>query len=611
MSTLSSDERNKLNDSDFGIPEKRMYPLNDKEHVEAACKLFGHASNKDKPKLAKRILRKAHEYGINTSNWENVNAWAKKLSIQEEYIDDIDDEYIEENGPAAPPPEVPHAIVQQQPEAADAQNKQIPGADGVESKENLRSNIRSAMDQLGQTAKNAAKNVNDSIPSEVKSVAKGSIELYLKTLIATISATLTVIGGIFVIENKRLKKLREMKKFNLNKYLSSDDLDEEIEYQIYKYEIIDKSINNYLESLESIMQNGRKINLDDLRVFMRQYLEFAKNLHKSYIIVKSLQVNFKTHTADDIDTVHSKSHSIEDCIKMMSHTNFRYKRFLEDYQNILRFNLGDANDKSLSELIRISKLIQEYFANIKRVSQKSHLYLRDNEYWDKKRKEKGIYEPEQDQISDNDRARLQAQRDFQQRQKNQQIAANNSNTRMVQSQESYIPLSEFDHYFQEGTFTTSKNVKKRVETAMDDVILGLNAIHEALSNNKWSKVDFANFWTTHTTFTPSITSDSDGNITGGGQFNTSGKNFKYSLSVLLDYVTLASKRRRTKAAFTESELTTLAEYRKDILKYRTLCDSAIRGMKSYDVNLKDVDKATVEFLEKSKKIKSIVSNETE
>lgn len=177
--------------------------------------------------------------------------------------------------------------------------------------------------------------------------------------------------------------------------------------------------------------------------------------------------------------------------------------------------------------------------------------------------------------------------------------------------ESYVPLSEFDHYFQEGTFTTSKNVKKRVETAMDDVILGLNAMHEALSTNKWSKVDFANFWTTHTTFTPAITTDSSGNITGGGQFNTSGKNFKYSLGVLLDYVTLASKRRRTKTAFTESELTTLADYRKDILKYRTLCDSAIRGMRSYDVNLKDVDKATVELLEKSKKIKSIVSNETE
>ena len=80
MAKLSTKDRNKLDDSDFGIPEKRMYPLNDKAHVESAVRLFGHASNKDKPKLARRILAKANEYGMDTSGWEEIHKWAKKES---------------------------------------------------------------------------------------------------------------------------------------------------------------------------------------------------------------------------------------------------------------------------------------------------------------------------------------------------------------------------------------------------------------------------------------------------------------------------------------------------------------------------------------------------
>lgn len=78
MAKLSTDKRKELKDSDFGIPEKRMYPLHDKEHVEAAVKMFGHASDEDKPQLARRILAKAKEYGMDSSGWDKVNAWAKK-----------------------------------------------------------------------------------------------------------------------------------------------------------------------------------------------------------------------------------------------------------------------------------------------------------------------------------------------------------------------------------------------------------------------------------------------------------------------------------------------------------------------------------------------------
>lgn len=92
MAKLSTEKRKQLPDSAFGIPEKRMYPLYkldekdnlvpDKAHIESAVKLFGHASDADKPKLARNILKAAHEAGMDTSGWDKVNAWAKKESTK-------------------------------------------------------------------------------------------------------------------------------------------------------------------------------------------------------------------------------------------------------------------------------------------------------------------------------------------------------------------------------------------------------------------------------------------------------------------------------------------------------------------------------------------------
>lgn len=78
MSKLSTEKRNQLTDSDFGIPEKRMYPLHDKAHVESAVKLFGHAETKYKKSLARKILSRAREYGMDTSGWKQVLTFAQE-----------------------------------------------------------------------------------------------------------------------------------------------------------------------------------------------------------------------------------------------------------------------------------------------------------------------------------------------------------------------------------------------------------------------------------------------------------------------------------------------------------------------------------------------------
>lgn len=72
---LSTDERNELSDDEFGIPEKRKFPLNDADHVEAAVKMFPHADSSDRKTLAKRILSKAKELNMDTSGWDTINKY--------------------------------------------------------------------------------------------------------------------------------------------------------------------------------------------------------------------------------------------------------------------------------------------------------------------------------------------------------------------------------------------------------------------------------------------------------------------------------------------------------------------------------------------------------
>ena len=77
-SKLPDNKRDKLKDSEFGIPDKRAYPLNDKSHVEAAVRMFPHADDSDKKELAKRILSKAKEFNMDTSGWDSLNEYIQE-----------------------------------------------------------------------------------------------------------------------------------------------------------------------------------------------------------------------------------------------------------------------------------------------------------------------------------------------------------------------------------------------------------------------------------------------------------------------------------------------------------------------------------------------------
>ena len=65
---LSYDERKELPDSVFGLPERREYPMPDAAHVRAAESYFRYCPEDLKPKLARAILAKAKEFGVDVQS---------------------------------------------------------------------------------------------------------------------------------------------------------------------------------------------------------------------------------------------------------------------------------------------------------------------------------------------------------------------------------------------------------------------------------------------------------------------------------------------------------------------------------------------------------------
>ena len=81
---LTTEKRNDLDDSEFGIPELRKYPLYDKQHVLSAVTYFGKAESKYKPELARRIVKRAKELNIEWYQWfdtgKSMSGYLKDLS---------------------------------------------------------------------------------------------------------------------------------------------------------------------------------------------------------------------------------------------------------------------------------------------------------------------------------------------------------------------------------------------------------------------------------------------------------------------------------------------------------------------------------------------------
>lgn len=74
---LSAHERDILDDSEFGIPQIREFPMPDAAHVRAAESYFRYAPEDKKGELARNILRQAKKFGVKVSS-PIVLEWAEK-----------------------------------------------------------------------------------------------------------------------------------------------------------------------------------------------------------------------------------------------------------------------------------------------------------------------------------------------------------------------------------------------------------------------------------------------------------------------------------------------------------------------------------------------------
>lgn len=74
---LTAEERRELPREAFGIPSRREFPLSDAAHVRSAEAYFRYASDNEKPRLARLILERAREFGVEVRS-AAVHEWAEK-----------------------------------------------------------------------------------------------------------------------------------------------------------------------------------------------------------------------------------------------------------------------------------------------------------------------------------------------------------------------------------------------------------------------------------------------------------------------------------------------------------------------------------------------------
>lgn len=63
-SEISYFERQNLLPSEFGIPDKRKYPIHDEDHVRSAVRMFNNCDPSEEKELAENIIKKINKFGI-------------------------------------------------------------------------------------------------------------------------------------------------------------------------------------------------------------------------------------------------------------------------------------------------------------------------------------------------------------------------------------------------------------------------------------------------------------------------------------------------------------------------------------------------------------------
>lgn len=86
-----NDYRNYLMHTDqdmkYGLPEKKKYPMPDRDHVMSAIKFFNYVSPADEKELARNIIARIREYGITGINVGENNRFRKYYDPEDEVLE--------------------------------------------------------------------------------------------------------------------------------------------------------------------------------------------------------------------------------------------------------------------------------------------------------------------------------------------------------------------------------------------------------------------------------------------------------------------------------------------------------------------------------------------
>lgn len=88
-SSLLEMKRSELDDSEFGLPELRKYPMPDKDHVLSAIKFFNYVSPENEKELAKNIKRKMKQYGVSSDHVGEKNRLKKYLKEDTDILEGL------------------------------------------------------------------------------------------------------------------------------------------------------------------------------------------------------------------------------------------------------------------------------------------------------------------------------------------------------------------------------------------------------------------------------------------------------------------------------------------------------------------------------------------
>lgn len=161
-------------------------------------------------------------------------------------------------------------------------------------------------------------------------------------------------------------------------------------------------------------------------------------------------------------------------------------------------------------------------------------------------------------------------------------------------QEAYVMMEAFS--------TKSENVRKRIDSSLQDVKRGLKKILMGFNEDEWNREDFKAFW-----YGEDVKINDDDDF-GFGEKDTKHKHyFSSDVGLLLHYLKIAAQKKRARDAFNDNQRQKIEKFRVDLKQYEILCNTYASKAKSYDVSTDDLVQLTKKILEHCEQIQSTIS----